>query len=189
MTKGKDTRVLIMATAGFEESELVEPREALSNAGMKVDLASPKKSPINGTIYDPATGESNVSDKFITPDLTLDEVDTADYDVLVLPGGLYNPDKLRWNKRAVEIANEFVDAGKVVAAICHGPWLLVETRKLKGRKMTGWISIRTDLENAGATVVDEPVVVDGNLITSRMPADIPQFSDAIIRAVEQGRSK
>jgi protease I len=170
-------RVLILATDGFEQSELFEPRKALLDAGAHVTLASLKPDPITGE----KGGEKGES---ITPDTTIDRVDTADYDALVLPGGVGNPDKLRMDKRAVEIVREFFDADKIVAAICHAPWLLIEADVVDGRRATSWPSVRTDLANAGASVLDEEVVVDGKLITSRKPGDIPAFNRALIHCLE-----
>lgn len=174
-----NARVLIMATDGFEQSELFKPRQALLDAGAQVTLASIKTDPIQGMEHDSEKADT------ITPDLTLDDVDTEDYDALVLPGGALNPDKMRLEERAVEIVEEFMDDDKIVAAICHAPWLLVEADVVDGRRVTSWPSVRTDLENAGADVVDEEVVVDGKLITSRKPDDIPAFSQAIIEALEK----
>jgi protease I len=171
-------KVLILATDGFEESELFEPRQALLDAGADVTLASLKTDPITGE----KDGEKG---KSITPDLTVDDVDTDDYDALLLPGGVGNPDKLRMNERAVDIVGEFFDDEKPVAAICHAPWLLVEADVVDGKRVTSWPSVRTDLENAGADVVDEQVVVDGNLITSRKPDDIPAFSDALVKMLAE----
>jgi len=174
-------KVLIVATDGFEQSELFGPREALIDAGVSVTLASIRKEPIQGVKHD-EKGET------ITPDITLDEVEVDDYDALVLPGGVANPDKLRMEERAVEIVEEFVDAGKIVAAICHGPWLLVEADVVDGVEMTSWPSLRTDLENAGAEVVDEEVVVDGQFITSRKPDDVPAFNRELLKALGQPAS-
>jgi len=173
-----NARVLILATDGFEESELFDPRQALLDAGAQVTLASIKTDPIQGVVNDSEKART------ITPDLTLDAVDTEEFDMLLLPGGVGNPDKLRMQERAVEIVSEFMDDEKIVAAICHAPWLLVEADVVDGRRVTSWPSVRTDLENAGAEVVDEQVVVDGNLITSRKPDDIPAFSKAVIEALE-----
>ncbi|QNE31740.1 type 1 glutamine amidotransferase [Sphingomonas sp. NBWT7] len=172
-----DARVLFLATDGFEDAELFEPRQALLDAGATVTLASIKTDPIQGV--------KNDSDptRTITPDLTLDQVDTEDYDALVLPGGVGNPDKMRLEERAVSIIGEFMDDDKIVAAICHAPWLLVEADVVDGRRVTSWPSVRTDLENAGADVADEEVVIDANLITSRKPDDIPAFNRAIIAAL------
>ena len=171
-------RVLMLATDGFENDELFLPRQALLDAGARVTLASIKTDPIQGE----KAGEKADT---ITPDTTLDEVDTDDFDALVLPGGVGNPDKLRMEDRAVEIVAEFMEDDKIVAAICHAPWLLIEADVVDGRQATSWPSIRTDLENAGADVVDEEVVVDGNLITSRKPDDIPAFNRAVIEALEK----
>lgn len=178
MTDLSQARVLILATDGFEQDELFKPRQALIDAGAKVTLASIKTDPIQGVKKDVDKGET------IVPDLTLDDVDTDDFDALVLPGGVANPDTMRLEERAVEIVTEFMEDGKIVAAICHAPWLLIEADVVDGRRVTSWPSVRTDLENAGADVVDEEVVVDGNLITSRKPDDIPAFNDAIIAALE-----
>ncbi len=169
-------RVLMLATDGFENDELFKPRQALLDAGAQVSLASITTDPIRGE----KDGEKADS---ITPDLTIDDVDTDDYDALVLPGGVGNPDKLRMQERAIEIISEFMEDEKIVAAICHAPWLLVEADVVDGRQLTSWPSIRTDLQNAGADVVDEPVVIDANLITSRKPDDIPAFNEAIIAAL------
>ncbi len=170
--------VLIMATDRFEESELFGPREILGEKGARVSLASPGSEEIMATVHDEPG-------RRIRPDLTIEDVDPGKFDALLLPGGVGNPDKLRMNRRAIEIIREFAQAGKPVAAICHGPWLLVEADLLRGRKATSWKSIRTDLRNAGATVVDEPAVTDGNIITSRRPDDVPAFTRALIEAIEQ----
>ncbi|WP_033919772.1 type 1 glutamine amidotransferase domain-containing protein [Sphingomonas sp. 37zxx] len=172
-------RVLMLATDGFEHSELFDPRQALLDAGVQVTLASIKTDPIRGVKADSDPTET------ITPDMTLDEVDTEDFDALVLPGGVTNPDTMRLQERAIEIIEEFMDDDKIVAAICHAPWLLVEADVVDGRRVTSWPSVRTDLENAGANVVDEEVVIDGNLITSRNPGDIPAFNKALIAALEK----
>jgi protease I len=168
--------VLILATDGFEQSELFEPRKALLDAGAAVTLASIGTDPIQGMQHD-EKGET------ITPDMTLDAVEPGQYDMLLLPGGVANPDKLRMQPQAVEIVRQLVDAGKPVAAICHGPWLLIEADVVDGKRMTSWPSVRTDLRNAGADVVDEAVVVDGQLITSRKPDDILAFNKAVIEAL------
>lgn len=177
MANLQNARVLMLATDGFEESELFEPRQALLDAGAQVTLASIKTDPITGE----SGGEKG---KSITPDSTLDDVELDQFDALVLPGGVGNPDKLRMNAKAVEIARSFMDSNRLVAAICHAPWLLAEADVVAGRRLTSWPSIRTDLANAGADVVDEEVVSDGNLITSRKPDDIPAFNRAVIAALE-----
>src|SRR5207249_4179699 len=171
-----DAHVLILATGGFEESELFVPRRMLREKGARVSLASPSLDTIRATVRDEPG-------RTIAPDLTVAEVVDDDYAALILPGGLINPDALRINPQAVALVRRFVDSGKPVAAICHGPWLLVEADVLRGRTVTGWPSIRTDLRNAGATVVDEPAVTDGNLVTSRMPDDVAPFTEALIAAI------
>jgi len=172
-----DAHILIMATNRFEESELFGPREILMGEGAKVTLASPTRDEIMATVHDEPG-------RCIAPDLAIDEVEPGDYDALLLPGGVGNPDQLRMNERAVSLIRDFAAAGKPVAAICHGPWLLVEADLLRGRRATAWTSIRTDLRNAGATVVDEAAVTDGNIITSRKPDDVPAFTRALIAAIQ-----
>lgn len=176
MPSVEESHILIIATDGFEQSELFDPRDALMEAGATVTLASPKTDPIQGMEHD-EKGDT------ITPDMILDQVNIEDYDGLLLPGGVANPDTLRTNEKAVEIVRNFTLSGKPVAAICHGPWMLVEADVVDGRTVTSWPSVRTDLANAGASVVDQEVVVDGNLITSRKPDDIPAFVDAFKTAV------
>jgi len=172
------SRVLIIATDGFEQSELMEPKKRLEEAGIDTSVASLEDGKIRGW-KDKDWGDS------VSVDLTLDEVAVGDYDALLLPGGQINPDILRMNNKAVGLVKEFADAGKPVAAICHAPWLLAEADLIRGKTVTGWPSIRTDLANAGANVVDAEVATDGNLITSRNPDDIPAFSDALIGALER----
>lgn len=171
-----ESRILIVATDGFEQSELFQPRRMLIDAGAEVVLASPDIQPIQGMIQE-EKGDS------ITPEITLDAVKIDEYDGLLLPGGVANPDTLRTNDKAVAIVRAFAQAGKPVAAICHGPWLLVEADVVADRTVTGWPSVRTDLTNAGAHVVDRAVVVDGNIITSRKPDDIPAFVEAFSAVV------
>jgi protease I len=170
-------KVLIVATSGFEESELFGPREILQQRGAEVLLASPKLDPIQATVHDDPG-------KTIRPDLTVDEAKADDFDALILPGGVRNPDHLRTNPKAIQLIKDFAAQGKPVAAICHGPWLLVEADLLRGRVATSWPSIRTDLRNAGAQVVDEPVVVDGNVVTSRKPDDVEPFTKAVVDLIE-----
>lgn len=177
MTDQTPARILIMATDGFEQSELFEPRQALIDAGYDVTLASVALDPIQGMKHD-EKGDT------ITPDMVLGDVEPDDYDMLVLPGGVANPDTLRMEKEAIDIIQAFFDRDATVAAICHAPSLLAEAEVLEGRKVTSWPSIRTDLRNAGAEVVDQEVVIDGNLITSRNPDDIPAFNKAIVAAVQ-----
>ncbi|HTU11625.1 MAG TPA: type 1 glutamine amidotransferase domain-containing protein [Allosphingosinicella sp.] len=166
-------KILIIATDGYEDSELLEPRKRLLAAGAEVVLAAPDTKEIKGD-----------KGALIRPDLLVDDIDVADFDGLVLPGGVANPDRLRTNETVINLITDFDDAGKPIAAICHGPWLLVEADIVQGRTVTGWPSIRTDLANAGGDVVEEAAVVDGNIVTSRKPEDIPAFTDAFIRLVE-----
>ena len=168
--------VLIVATDRFEESELFGPLEILCRRGAKVTLASLAIEPIVGTVHD-EPGRS------ITPDLLIDDVEVGGYDGLLLPGGVGNPDRLRMEPVAVALVRAFADEGKPVAAICHGPWLLVEADVVRGRRVTSWPSIRTDLRNAGGDVVDEAAVTDGNIITSRNPGDVPAFTEALANAL------
>jgi len=181
------SRVLILATDGFEQSELTGPRDALNQAGIETVVASPKPGYIKGWQHTD-WGDSVAVDQTLDTvvDQTLDTVEADGFDALILPGGQMNPDKLRMEPKAIELVQSFASAGKPVAAICHGPWLLAEADILEGRSVTSWPSIRTDLRNAGAQVLDEQVVVDGNLITSRMPDDIPAFSQALIDALKGG---
>lgn len=178
MPRISNAKVLIVATDGFEEWELFGPREILQKRGAQVVLASPKRDPIQATVHDDPG-------KTIRPDLTLDQANADDFDALVLPGGVRNPDTLRLNDKAIALIRAFADAGKPIAAICHGPWLLVETDLVRDRRVTGWPSIWTDLKNAGGTVVDEPAVTDGNIITSRKPDDVEPFTDALIELIEK----
>ena len=174
-------KILMLATDGFEESELFDPRQALLDAGAEVTLASIDKNAIQGVVNDDEKGRT------ITPDLTLDEVETTEYDALVLPGGLGNPDKLRMEERAVDIVGEFMDDAKIVAAICHAPWLLVETGIAEGRRMTSYKSIKTDVANAGAKWEDSEVVVDQGLTSSRTPDDLPAFNAKTIEEISEGQ--
>ena len=166
-------RVLIMATDGFEESELFGPREILIERGASVSLASPTLAPIQATVMDDPG-------KTIRPDLTIGDARAEDFDALVLPGGVRNPDSLRTDASAIALIQAFAGAAKPVAAICHGPWLLVEADLLRGRRATCWPSIRTDVANAGAVLADEPAVTDGNIVTSRRPDDVEPFTEALI---------
>ena len=173
-----DSKILIVATDGFEESELFGPKQILEKRGAVVVLASPKLDPIQATVHDD-------SGKTIRPDLTVDGARAEDYDALILPGGVRNPDHLRMNRKAIELIRDFDRQGKPIAAICHGPWLLIEADLLRGRTATGWPSIRTDLRNAGATVVDEAAVTDGNIVTSRNPGDVEAFTNAVMILIEK----
>lgn len=175
-------RVLIMATDGFEQSELMEPRKRLEEAGIDTTVASIEDGEIRGW-SDKDWGES------VTVDITLDEVAVGDYEALLLPGGQMNPDILRMNNAAIGLVKEFDRAGKPIAAICHAPWLLAEADIVGGKTVTAWPSVRTDLRNAGANVVDSEVATDGNIITSRNPDDIPAFSDTLIGRIKPGYAR
>ncbi len=174
------SKILILATNGYERSELRVPLDSLKQKGAAVTIASLEKGPIK------SWDEKDWGDS-VDADLTVDEVNVADYDAIVLPGGQINPDVLRTNDKAVAIVKEFVSTGRIVAAICHGPWMLVEADVLKGREATSYPSIRTDMKNAGANWVDREVVTDNGIITSRNPNDLPAFVDKIVEEVEEGR--
>jgi protease I len=169
--------VLIVATDGFEEWELFGPRQILQDRGAEVVLASLKLEPIQATVHDEPG-------KTIKPDLTVDDVNVDDFDALILPGGVRNPDQLRLHGNVIALVRLFAEQGKPIGAICHGPWLLVEADLLRGRTATSWPSIRTDLRNAGAIVVDEAAVTDGNIVTSRKPDDVEPFTNALIELIE-----
>lgn len=173
-------RVMIVATDGFEQSELEKPKQALEDAGITTVVVAPKSGEIKGWQHDHWGDPTKV-------DQTLDQVTADEFDALLLPGGQMNPDKLRMEDKAVQLVKDFCAAGKPVAAICHGPWLLVEADVVNGKTVTSWPSVRTDLKNAGANVVDQEVATDGNLITSRNPDDIPAFSKALIGALQNQR--
>jgi protease I len=173
MTDIKSRKIAVLATDGFEQAELVEPVQAFRDAGATVHVIAPKSGEIQGMKHD------QKGDK-IKVDFELGKVNADSYDALVLPGGVANPDTLRINKEAVAFVKAFVDAGKPIAAICHGPWTLIEAGGVRGRKMTSWPSLQSDLKNAGADWVDEEAVVDGNLVTSRKPDDIPAFNRAFL---------
>lgn len=170
------SRILIIATNGFEQSELMDPKARLEDEGMDVTVASLEDGEIKGW------NDGNWGDS-VKVDITVDEVATTDYDALVLPGGQINPDILRMNERVIELIKAFDNEKKPVAAICHAPWLLAEADIIKGKVVTSWPSLRTDLTNAGGEVVDREVAVDGNIITSRNPDDIPAFTNAVIDAL------
>jgi protease I len=172
-----NARVLIVATDGFEEWELFGPRQILQERGAEVVLASLKLDPIQATVHDDPG-------KTIRPDLTVDDANADDFDALILPGGVRNPDRLRLHGNVIELIKAFDRQGKPIGAICHGPWLLVEADLLRGRTATSWPSIRTDLKNAGAYVVDEPAVTAGNIVTSRNPDDVEAFTNALIDLIE-----
>lgn len=169
--KGKT--VAILATDGFEEVELADTKKALGKAGATIHVVAPHGGEIKGW-------NSTDWGRSARVDRELSLASVEDYDALLIPGGTMNPDKLRMDTRAVAFVKQFFDGRKPVAAICHGPWILIEADVVRGRKMTSWPSLKTDLKNAGANWVDEPVVVDGNLTTSRKPDDIPAFNETII---------
>ena len=174
-------KIAILVTTGFEQSELFEPRTALQNAGAQVDVVSLKKEAVRAWNHKDWGEEIDV-------DLHIDEAGVDAYDALVLPGGLMNPDYLRMDERAVSFVRNFARTGKPIGAICHGPWMLIEAELVGGRKMTSYPSLHTDLINAGALWVDEPVVIDGNLVTSRRPDDLPAFCDAMIKTIARAQS-
>ncbi len=175
--KGK--KIAILATDGFEQAELIDPRKALNNAGATTVVIAPKNGEIKGW---------NKKDwgQAVKVDQVLADANPHDYDALVLPGGVMNPDNLRMDPAAVNFVRQFVSTGKPVAAICHGPWTLVEAGALKGKTVTSWPSLKTDIKNAGGNWVDQAVVTDGQFIFSRKPDDIPAFNKAIIEAVAHG---
>ena len=178
--KGK--RIAIVATDGFEQSELMEPRKALDEAGAKTEVISPRDGQIKGWKMK-NWGEDVKVDK------TLENANPHEYDAVVLPGGVMNPDRLRMDPKAVNFVRQFVATGKPVGAICHGPWTLIEAGAVTGKTMTSWPSVKTDLKNAGANWVDQEVAIDGQFITCRKPDDIPAFSRALIDAIARGSQR
>jgi protease I len=173
MNQAKSYRVAVLATDGFEQSELQEPVKALRNAGATVQIIAPKTGEIQGMKHHEKGDKTKV-------DLALSQAKAEDFDALVLPGGVANPDELRTNQKAVDFVKHFAKAHKPIAAICHGPWTLVEADAVRGKTVTSWPSLRTDLRNAGANWVDKDVAVDGNLITSRKPDDLPAFNHQLL---------
>ncbi len=173
-------KVAILVADGFEQVEMTSPREALDEAGAKTVLVSPQAGEVRGWRH------TEWGDAFEV-DLALDEADSSDFDALVLPGGVMNPDHLRIEAKALEFVRAFFEDGRPVAAICHGPWTLIDAGVVEGRRMTSYRSIRTDLENAGAEWVDEEVVVDQGLVTSRKPDDLPAFNRKMIEEFGEGR--
>jgi protease I len=184
MTNGnlQGKKVAILATDGFEQSELLEPRKALDEAGATTQVVSTAGKKIKGW-------DQKDWGKEVSVDVPLDSAHADDFDALLLPGGVMNPDQLRMNPTAVQFVKQFTDAGKPVAAICHGPWTLVEAGAVRGRTMTSWPSLKTDLKNAGASWVDKEVVNDQGVVTSRRPDDIPAFNREMIRLFSEGQGK
>jgi protease I len=176
----KGIRVAILATDGFEQSELTEPKKALEEAGATTEVVSPKDDRVRGWKHKDWGSDVEV-------DRALSHADPKDYDALVLPGGVMNPDALRWNPKAVAFVRSFFEAGKPVGAICHGPWTVIESGNARGHRMTSWPSLRTDITNAGAEWVDEEVVVDGRLVTSRKPDDLPAFNRELVKLFASAR--
>ena len=173
-------RVAILVTEGFEQAEMVGPRKALEDAGAKTEIVSPAGDEVQGwNHYDKGD--------WFKVDVGIDAANANDYDALLLPGGVANPDQLRANPKAVQFVKQFVDSGKPIGVICHGPWTLIEAGAVKGRTMTSWPSLKTDLTNAGARWVDKEVVTDRGIVSSRKPADIPAFGRKLIEEIAEGR--
>jgi protease I len=178
----KGTRVAILVTDGFEQVELTEPRKALVEAGAETKVVSSKEGAVKGWNFKEWGEEVKV-------DVPLEQARAEQFDALLLPGGVINPDRLRMEPQAVEFVKSFFQANKPVAAICHGPWSVIEAGYARGRRIASWPSLKTDLRNAGAEWVDEPVVVDGNLVSSRNPNDIPAFNREMIRLFGSARQQ
>jgi protease I len=176
----RNKRIAVLAENGFEQSELIEPKKALEQAGATTEVISPRKGKVKGWKH------TNWADEVVV-DRHLDEAKADQYDALLLPGGVMNPDKLRINQKAIAFIKHFVDSGKPIAAICHGPWPLIDAGGVKGRKVTSWPSLKTDLTNAGAQWVDQEVVTDRGLVTSRKPDDIPAFNRKMIEEFAEGK--
>lgn len=179
MAKLDGKRVAILVADGFEQVEMTGPRKALQEAGAQTKLVSPAKGEVQGWNH------FDKADKFPV-DVPLEQARAEDFDALMLPGGVANPDQLRMNPKAVQFARSFFEAGKPIGVICHGPWTLIEAGVLEGRTITSWPSLKTDLENAGARWVDQEVVVDHGLVSSRNPKDIPAFSRKIVEEFAEG---
>lgn len=173
-------KVAFLATNGFEESELMETKRLIEEAGATTEIVSLEPGEIRGW-------KDKEWSKSVRVDRTVDQVSVGDYDSLIIPGGTMNPDILRTNARAVEFVKEFVESGKAVGAICHGPWMLVEANAVQGRRVTSWPSVKTDLQNAGARWSDAEVVTDQGIVTSRKPADIPAFARKMTEETAEGR--
>jgi protease I len=175
-------KVAILVENMFEQAELTEPRKALDQAGAQTVLVSPQADRVQGVNHDEKGDKFNV-------DLSLDGANADDFDALMLPGGVANPDRLRMNKKAMQFVRSFVDAGKPIAAICHAPWSLVEVDAVRDRRLTSWPSLQTDIRNAGGQWVDEVSVTDQNITTSRKPDDIPKFNEAMLHLFEESRTR
>ena len=175
-------KVAILVADGFEQAELLEPRTALDEAGANTQVVSPAGTKVKGWNHKDWGSEVPV-------DVPLESADAEEFDALLLPGGVMNPDQLRMNPEAVQFVKDFVDAGKPIAAICHGPWTLIEADAVRGHTLTSWPSLKTDLKNAGATWVDKEVVNDNGLVTSRKPDDIPAFNREMIRLFAERKGK
>ncbi|MDQ2719016.1 MAG: type 1 glutamine amidotransferase [Bacteroidota bacterium] len=179
MPNTNQKRVAIITENGFEEVELTSPKKAMEDAGIKVDIISSESGKVKAWNHDHWSIELPV-------DLKLSDTNVDDYDALMIPGGVINPDKMRIDSDYVNFAKDFMESGKLVAAICHGPQLLIETGLLRGKKMTSFSSIKTDLKNAGANWVDEEVVVDNGLVTSRSPKDLDAFNKKLLEEIREG---
>jgi protease I len=179
MAKLDGKRVAILVAEGFEQVEMTGPRQALDEAGAKTSLVSPAKGEVQGWNHFDKADRFNV-------DVPLEQAKPEDFDALVLPGGVANPDQLRMNRKAVQFVRSFFDEGKPIGVICHGPWTLIEADVVDGRTITSWPSLKTDLENAGANWVDQEVVVDRGLVSSRNPKDIPAFNRKIVEEFAEG---
>lgn len=178
MTKIKNSKVLIIATNGFQEDELFSPRDAMLSAGAEVHIASLDMDEISA-------GESG--SRRIKPDMVIDDIDPSDYDALIIPGGLANPDSLRAEEKVTSTVRKFAQSGKIIASICHGPWVLISAGIVKGREMTAYPTIKDDLINAGANYVDKDVAVSNGIITSRSPDDLEAFNAKIIEEIGEGK--
>ncbi len=179
MPQLKNLRVAILTENGFEQSELTSPKEAMEQAGVKVDIVSPQATEVKAWDVD----NWGIT---VPVDVTLDKAKPEDYDGLMLPGGVLNPDKLRMNPKAVNFVKHFLEEGKPLASICHGPQTLIETKMIEGKKMTSYPSVKTDLMNAGVNWVDEEVVVDNGLVTSRSPKDLNAFNKKLLEELAEG---
>ena len=175
-------KVAILVAEGFEQQEMTDPRKALDDSGAQTQIVSPSKGEVQGWNH------FDKADKFPV-DVPLDQANAGDFDALLLPGGVANPDQLRMQPKAVQFVKDFFAAGKPVAVICHGPWTLIEADVVRGRTITSWPSVKTDLINAGAKWIDEEVVVDNGLVSSRKPADIPAFNKKMLEEFAEGQHK